>query len=160
VRRYAFDGRGRQVAVDDPNAGHWQLAYDDADGLIERDDPTGNVVRFVLDGLGRTIEEHHGDARAVAWTYDAAGRVARAAGEAGSAGFKSDGRGRGTAGLRRGSDGREHATWTEYDAADRPVRRGFPDGTYLPIAYDARGSVASMGGVVKDARWTAWGALD
>src|SRR5262245_2114528 len=57
--------------------------------------------------------------------------------------------------VRRRADGREHATWTEYDAADRPVRRGFPDVTYLLIRYDARGSVASMGGVVKDARWTA-----
>jgi RHS repeat-associated protein len=160
VRRYGFDGRGRQVSVDDSNAGHWQLAYDDADGLIERDDPAGNIVRFALDSLGRTTEERHGDASAVRWTYDAAGRVAQVDDEAGSVSFKYDERGRVTDRTRRWLDSREHTTWTEYDAADRPVRRGFPDGTYLPIRYDARGLVAGMGGVVHDVRWTAWGALD
>src|SRR5262249_25074689 len=86
----------------------------------------------------------------LSWGEDAAGEVH----------FGYDVRGRRTDQIRRWHDGTEHATWTEFDAADRPVRRGFPDKTYLATEYDTRGMISSVAGIVKSASWTPWGGLD
>ena len=59
TRTYSYDGRGRRVATSDPNAGKWSFEYSDGNDLVRRIDPTGSAVRFVVDGLGRPIEEWH-----------------------------------------------------------------------------------------------------
>lgn len=177
TRQYGFDGRSRHVSTLDANSGLWTRTFDDADEVIERRDPTGNVVTLVRDDLGRPVEEWHegpsdtAPRLVIRFYYDApssefaelgytAGRLAWVEDEAGTVYFGYDERGRITDKLRRWRDGTEHHSWTEYDAADRPIRHGYPDGTYLPIEYDEGGLVAGAGGIIVDATWTAAGFLD
>ncbi len=177
VRRYLYDGRSRRVRIEDPNAGTWRLEYDDAGNLIRRHDPAGHLVEWEHDLAGRPLHEWHTlsgeDERRLVTShhYDApsgehlalentAGRLAWVEDPAGTVYFGYDARGRGTDRIRRWEGGEEHRTWTDFDAADRPVRRGFPDRTFLPIEYDERGLLRSAGGIIDDARWTAWGSLD
>lgn len=49
LRRYEFDGRSRQTAVIDPNAGRWTDAHDDADALVARQDPASRRRRVTGD---------------------------------------------------------------------------------------------------------------
>ncbi|MFH0899755.1 MAG: RHS repeat-associated core domain-containing protein [Pseudomonadota bacterium] len=174
-REYVFDGRSRLVAVSDPNAGTWSLGYDDANGIIERTDGASNISRLELDRLGRQVAEWHAlagqtETLATRWYYDrpsseheelqyTAGRVSWFSDQAGSLYLGYDSRGRCTDRLRRWKDGKEHYTWTEYDAGGRPLRRGFPDGTFFEYSYDARGLLASVGGLVIATEWTAWSTI-
>lgn len=176
ARTYEYDGRSRRTHIADPNAGAWRLEYDDGDDLVRRMDPTGNVVSFVYDGIGRVLEERHqskgeNDTRAVVYHYDApsedhvelggaAGRLAWVEDEAGAVFFGYDARGLETDRVRRWSDGTEHPTHTDYDAANRMIGRGFPDHSYLDIKYDARGSVRALGPVAPEIAWTASGQIE
>lgn len=176
IRRYEFDGRSRQTAVIDPNAGRWTYAHDDADAVVARQDPTGNRVTWTRDLLGRPVEElqqaaggaapvtvryHHDEPSAAHPSLGrVAGRLAWVEDEAGAVYFGYDRRGRLSDLVRRWPDGTVHHSWTEHDPAGRVVRRGFPDGSYLPHAYDERGRLRSAGGLLTDATWTADGRLD
>lgn len=177
MRRYELDGRSRQTAVIEPNSGRWTTAYDDGDALVTREDPMGNRVSWTRDLLGRPVEErqqpageshprmtvrYHHDESAAAQPSLArvAGRLAWVEDEAGAIYFGYDERGRLSRRLRRWSDGTEHLTSTEYDAAGRAARRGFPDATYLAFEYDGRGHLRSAGGLMTDATWTPDARLD
>ncbi len=177
VRRYAYDGRSRRTTIEDPNAGEWWTGHTDADDVERRTDAEGNQVRYVYDALGRTLEEWHRAGRgadehlAVRHYYDEAsrepgsaanlrGRLAWVEDEAGSVHFSYDERGREVRRTRRWRDGSEHTTRYWFDAADRPVRRGFPDQTFLDLAYDARGMLYSIGAVVRGLYWTPDGKLE
>ena len=176
VRRYVYDGRSRRVRVEDPNAGTWRFEHTDGDDLHVRHDPAGHRVRYEHDVLGRPLEEWHqlaGDEerRAVLYHYDLAhedhpslgntlGQLAWVEDDAGAVFLGYDARGRLTDRIRRFPDGQEHLTWTDYDAADRPLRRGFPDGTHVETRNDERGLLREVGGLVRELTWTAWGGLD
>ena len=175
TRTYSYDGRGRRVATSDPNAGKWSFEYSDGNDLLRRIDPTGNAVRFVVDGLGRPIEEwhqlsggaekkvnelHYDDSSAehpelgnttgqLSWVNDAAGTEY----------YGYDARGRITDTIRRWSDGTEHHSWTKYDAQDRAIQRGFPNSTYLSMSYDRRGMLFAIGPLATNLTWTPDGAL-
>ena len=176
-RRYAFDGRSRRTSVEDPNAGVWQFEFNDGNDLQNRMDAEGNTIRFVYDSIGRPTEEWHqrtSDAmehRSVAFHYDAAhadhpelqflvGQTAWIEDDAGTVFFGYDARGRGTDRVRRFADGHEYLTATDFDTADRPIRRGFPDGMYLELGYDERGMLDTVGPLVTGVTYTAWDAPD
>jgi RHS repeat-associated protein len=175
-RHYRYDGRSRRTRIDDPNAGAWHLEYTDGNDLALRIDPSGHQIRYEYDDLGRVVQEYHqragdGDERLVtSHHYDEPsaehsdyenlrGELAWVEDEAGSVFFSYDPRGRLTRKTRRWQDGTEHTTRTDYDAADRPVRRGFPDHSDLDLSYDARGMLSAIGAVVTDIRWTPHGQL-
>jgi RHS repeat-associated protein len=175
VRRYGYDGRSRRTHIEDPNAGFWTLEYTDGNDLASRLGPDGAEVRFDYDPLGRVIEERHrrkGSEEHVSaeFHYDepakehaeltnVLGQLAWVRDDAGTEHFGYDDRGRTTDELRRWSDGVEHHTWTDYDAQDRVLRRGFPDGTHLELNYDGRGLVSAIGPFAKEFRWAAHGGL-
>ncbi|MGC4070806.1 MAG: toxin TcdB middle/N-terminal domain-containing protein [Polyangiaceae bacterium] len=175
VRRYEYDGRSRRTRIEDPNAGVWTLTYTDGNDLESRLGPDGAAVSFDYDALGRVTEERHrtknGEEHVAAeFHYDeaaqehdeltnVAGQLAWVRDEAGAEYFGYDERGRTMDVLRRWSDGTEHHTWTDYDAQDRVVRRGFPDGTHLELNYDGRGLVSEIGPFAKAFRWAAHGGL-
>ncbi|MFO0696863.1 MAG: toxin TcdB middle/N-terminal domain-containing protein [Polyangiales bacterium] len=177
ARAYTYDARSRRVGIVDPNAGTWGFSFTDGDDLDVRTDPVGHQIRFVYDLLGRKTEEWHraagatAESRVSALHYDAAAHAHRELGNlegqlawvedaGGSVFFGYDPRGRHTDTIRRWSSSEEHGTFTDYDRANRPSRRGFPDGSYLAYGYDARGLMASVGPVVTSMTWTAAGALD
>ncbi|HMA91515.1 MAG TPA: toxin TcdB middle/N-terminal domain-containing protein, partial [Polyangiaceae bacterium] len=175
VRHYLHDGRGRRVLIDDPNAGLWRFEFTDGNDLARRIDPTGTLLSYEYDALGRVVEEyqsldgameyrvtlHHYDESApnhpelgntvgqLAWVEDAAGIEY----------FGYDNQGRQTDSIRRTEDGTEYPTWTDFDSQDRVIRRGFPDRTHLDLEYDSRGLLASIAGVASGFKWTPHGAL-
>ena len=175
-RRYRYDGRSRRVEIDDPNAGRWQFEYTDGDDLQRRVDPAGQVVRTSYDGFGRVLERWQlgsgtDEEQLVArFHYDGAspahpeyttlrGSVSWVEDEAGEVFLDYDERGRVKHTTRRWPDGTEHTTFTDYDAADRPVRRGFPDQSALALTYDAAGRLSAIGPVVSSIHWTPDGQL-
>lgn len=176
-RRYVFDGRSRRTQVEDPNAGVWQFSFNDGNDLESRMDAEANTIRFLYDAIGRPTEEWHQRAsdvdehRSVAFHYDAphvdhpelgflVGQTSWVEDDAGIIFFGYDARGRGTDRVRRFADGREYLTATDFDTADRVIRRGFPDGMYLDLEYDERGMVNRVGPLVTDVTYTAWGMPD
>lgn len=175
VSTYGYDGRGRRVTTNDPNAGKWSFEYSDGNDLQRRIDPVGNVVRFIFDQLGRPLEEWHQlaggqEQRVNVLHYDTpaaehpelgntTGQLAWVQDAAGSEYFGYDARGRPSDTVRRWNDGNEHHTWTDYDAQDRVIRRGFPNATHLTSSYDARGMLSSVGPLATGITWTAEGAL-
>ncbi|MGC4067254.1 MAG: hypothetical protein QM784_21955 [Polyangiaceae bacterium] len=175
VRSYEYDGRSRRTRIEDPDAGIWTMSYTDGNDLESRLDPDGAQVSFAYDALGRVIEEWHRDAigdehLAAEFYYDdpskahpdlfnTLGQLAWVRDEAGTKYFSYDERGRTTDEIRRWSDGTEHAIWTDYDAQDRVIRRGFPDGSHLELKYDRRGLVSEIGPLAKEFRWAAHGGM-
>ncbi|HEX9298209.1 MAG TPA: FG-GAP-like repeat-containing protein, partial [Polyangiaceae bacterium] len=176
-RTYVYDGRSRRIRLEDPNAGVWKFQYTDGNDLAYQFDPAGNVVHYTYDDLGRTVEEWHQKAgestesRVVAYHYDApspdhpelgnvSGDLAWVEDPAGTVFLGYTPRGIISDKIRRWKDGNEHSVWTEFDAGDRPLKRGFPDGTYLPFSYDSRGRLSSLGPVATEIHWTPDGELD
>ncbi|HMA93008.1 MAG TPA: RHS repeat-associated core domain-containing protein, partial [Polyangiaceae bacterium] len=168
-RTYAYDGRSRRTMISDPNAGTWSMTYTDGNDLESRVGLDGGRVSFLYDSLGRAVEERHSTPtapeRVVArFHYDVPspehpehgntlGQLAWVEDDAGAKWFGYDARGRLTDTTRKWFDGVEHYDWTDYDAQERVVRRGFPDRTHLSVTYDARGLLSSVGAIAKDLRW-------
>jgi RHS repeat-associated protein len=176
LRKYDYDGRSRRIGIHDPNAGDWQLFYTDGNDLERRVDPAGHVVRSTYDRLGRVTGEWHRAAGAAAETqvesyhYDAPSpehpeyqntkaELGWVEDAAGAVFFGYNARGLVSEKTRRWSDGKEHTTWNDYDAADRPIRRGYPNSIYLSLQYDTHGQLAALGPVVPEIQWTPHGAL-
>ncbi len=177
---YTFDGRSRQTSVVDPNAGIWSLIYNDANDVVTRTDGVGNQVSYEYDLLGRVAAETHALAgespiESVRYHYDACdsgtdgpeslgefqvSRLSWVEDESGQQHFGYDSRGRQIDVLRKWNDGSEHHSFTEYDAADRPVLHGYPDKSMVAYRYDAQGLLSAIPGLVKSARYTAWGTLE
>jgi RHS repeat-associated protein len=173
VHTYAYDGRSRRIAISDPNAGNWQFVFTDGNDLERRIDPTLGVVRYAYDAFGRVTEEWHRafDSReevlAARYHYDRAsdahpelaahlnGNLAWVEDRAGSAFFGYDARARRIKNVRDWSDGSEHVTASNFDAADRQVERRFPDDSVLYYAYNSRGLLASVGPIVTEVVWSA-----
>ncbi|MDX2088288.1 MAG: SpvB/TcaC N-terminal domain-containing protein [Kofleriaceae bacterium] len=175
-RHYAYDGRSHRTRIEDPNAGTWTQVYNDLGALLERTDGAGHRVRFEHDAAGRLLEEWHqlpGEPERLAarFHYDTPssehpdmrntrGELAWVEDDAGAVFLGYDEQGHGVDRIRRFRDGEELATWADFDAMDRLVRRGFPDGTHLDLSYDARGLLDSVGGVIERIDWNAAEALE
>ncbi|HMA97346.1 MAG TPA: hypothetical protein VKP30_31890, partial [Polyangiaceae bacterium] len=174
-RIYAYDGRSRRTAINDPNAGTWTLTYTDGNDLESRVGPDGSRVSFLYDSFGRAVEERHSSPTvlervAARYHYDTPspehpeygntlGQLAWVEDDAGTKYFGYDDRGRLTDSTRRWFDGVEHYDWTDYDAQERMVRRGFPDRTHLSVSYDSRGLLSSIGSLATQLKWNVDGKL-
>ncbi|HMA94699.1 MAG TPA: RHS repeat-associated core domain-containing protein, partial [Polyangiaceae bacterium] len=174
-RSYAYDGRSRRTVINDPNAGTWTMTYTDGNDLESRVGPDGSRVSFLYDSFGRAVEERHSspivpERIAVRYHYDIStvehpehgntlGQLAWVEDDAGAKYFGYDARGRLTDSTRKWFDGVEHYDWTDYDAHERMVRRGFPDRTHLSVSYDSRGLLSSVGGLATQLKWNVDGKL-
>ena len=176
ARTFTYDGLSRRVALDDPNAGAWSFTYSDAGDLLERVDADGNVVSYVYDLVGRPLEEHHALASGTAepvtrYHYDqtqvpddprfdhVVGRLAWVEDAAGEVAFSYDVRGRQVRTLRTWEDGTTDGLWTEFDQGDRPVVKGFPDGSSVRHTFDQLGRMLRAGDLIQDVQWTAWSSV-
>jgi hypothetical protein len=64
-----YDGRGRKIAMDDPDMGVWTYEYNALGELIKQTDAKGQVVEMAYDVLGRMIERSEAEG-VTRWTYD------------------------------------------------------------------------------------------
>jgi len=160
VSRFAYDGRGLRIAIDDPDAGKHTLVYDDAGSLIEHHRPDGSVGRDGYDLLGRKLsEDWDGDGEPeVEHVYDAhpdhpndpstRGRLVITRDASGSTTRSYDQRGNAVR-LLQVVEGQSFETDTRYDAQDRPYLQGYPDGSSIRLYRDARGRVSGYGRAVE-----------
>jgi RHS repeat-associated protein len=170
-RTFVHDALGRRTDIVDPNIGHWQYVFDDADNLLEEHDSKGRTVRHTYDVVSRPIlREHIGaDGKATpqtTWHYDSApkghsltnvkGRLAWVEEPAATDYQGYDERGR----ISRAEavmGGKTYVTEVEFNALDHETRRTFPDGSVLTTGYNARQLVAHVGGVVTKVEYDAAG---
>lgn len=174
-RYYAYDGRSRRVRIDDPNAGVWTLTYTLGNDVASRTGPDGKVISYEYDAFGRVTEERHRVAKTdenvvSRYYYDTPakefeglsnlkGQLAWVEDAVGTKYFGYDERGRVTDSVRKWSDGTVHHDWTDYDAQDRVVRRGYPNKTYMTVAYDSRGLLSKVGSIASSFVWAPNGGL-
>lgn len=151
IGRYSYDGRGRRIGVDDPDAGKHAFRFDATDNLLAHDYPDGKSVRYAYDLAGRTIaEDWNGDgAPEVVRTYDEGGDLflgllSRVTGPSGSTSVTYDERQRITE-TRLTIQGAEYKVGAAYDARDRKYLQRYPDGSSVRIHYDGRGLIAAYG---------------
>ncbi|HMA95105.1 MAG TPA: RHS repeat-associated core domain-containing protein [Polyangiaceae bacterium] len=175
TRLYSYDGRSRRTTINDPNAGTWTMTYTDGNDLESRVGPDGSRLSFLYDSFGRAVEERHSSPTvpervAARYHYDTPslehpeygntlGQLAWVEDDAGTKYFRYDDRGRLTDSTRKWFDGVEHYDWTDYDAQERMVRRGFPDRTHLSVSYDSRGLLSSIGSLATQLKWNVDGKL-
>jgi RHS repeat-associated protein len=139
---YEYDGRGRRTAVVDPDAGRFGFEYDGASRLVARVHPDGQVVRYGWDAAGRAVTtDDDGDGAPEVrriWDETHPGRLARVEDSVGTQAFEYDARGR-IACTTRTIDAASYRTCSHYDAQDRVVGHGHPDGSATMWQVDALG---------------------
>lgn len=160
VSRFAYDGRGLRIVIDDPDAGKHTLAYDDAGNLLEHHRPDGSVGRDDYDVLGRKLsEDWDGDGEPeVEFSYDehpdypndsgARGRLVSTRDPSGTTTRSYDQRGN-VVRLLQVVEGKSFETETRYDAQDRLYLQGYPDGSSLRLHRNGRGRVSGYGRAVE-----------
>ncbi|MGW1978880.1 RHS repeat-associated core domain-containing protein [Streptomyces sp. NPDC001889] len=70
---FEYDGRGRQTAVTDPDAGRTSYTYDDTDEVVSTTDARGNTLFTEYDENGRPRflrEDGPTGPKRIEWTYD------------------------------------------------------------------------------------------
>jgi RHS repeat-associated protein len=176
--RYTYDGAGRLLRIDAPDAGTLQQFFDATGQLTERRDATGARVLWTHDRIGRVLTERAMDPAGkriseTRYTYDrgqdaaatySRGKLTAVEDAAGRIDFEHDERGHVIRVTRQFAAHAGPVTLsqrTEYDAQDRIVRDIFPDGAELTRDYNARGLEAPLAGWLTTAtydprgRWTA-----
>jgi len=177
VRVHEYDSMGRMIALADPNAGRRQYSYDDAGRITQKTRADGVSVKYryepttgrlLAKNLVTSFEDdtwevkYHYDAPSGRWDGHGAGLVGKLAwveDAAGSEYYGYDARGRLVAKRRTIGDSAYDISFG-YDAADRRTSVGYPDGTTLAIAYDARGFIESVGDYLLDRSYTAAGQVE
>jgi len=175
--RYTYDGAGRLLRINAPDAGTLQQIFDATGHLTERRDATGARVTWTHDRIGRVLTERALDPTGkitseARYTYDrgqdstatySRGKLTAVEDAAGRIDFDHDNRGRIIRVTRQFAAHNGPVTFsqrTEYDAQDRIVREIFPDGAELTRDYTARGLETPLAGWVTTAtydprgRWT------
>ncbi len=148
--RYQYDGKGRRVRVDDPDAGKHLFAFDTSDNLIAHTHPGGVVAKYTFDLADRPLtDDWNGDGTPeVSRTYDATddgvGMLTSAASPAGLIALEYDARLRNTkTTLTLG--GVPYTTGNAFDAQDRKYLHRYPDGSSIRVQYDLRGQIVGYG---------------
>jgi len=72
--RYAFDARGQQTQVDDPDKGLTATTYDKAGRVVITKDARGVILSTDYDDLNRKTQLKKGDTVLAKWTYDTAAK--------------------------------------------------------------------------------------
>ncbi|PDT87478.1 hypothetical protein CO669_25265 [Bradyrhizobium sp. Y36] len=125
-----YDLRGRKIASNDPDLGHWTYSYNTLGQLVSQTDAKSQVTTLTYDKLDRLVQRVEADVTSV-WTYDTA---AHGIGKLASSGI--------TAGLGNGF-GRS----VTYDALGRPsqVSTTVDGATYVMGAiYDAQSRISKV----------------
>ncbi|RCX31658.1 RHS repeat-associated core domain-containing protein [Thioalbus denitrificans] len=156
VTTMAYDIRGRKVAMDDPDMGHWEYRYNAVGELVWQRDAKGQEVSIVYDRLGRMVQRDEPEG-ATTWTYDtAAGGVGKLAEVSGPGGYREtygyDALGR-PALTTTYAEGESFSVLTGYDAAGRVARVTRPQGFVVENVYNELGyleAVRSPSGQVTD----------
>ncbi|HMR10111.1 MAG TPA: hypothetical protein PKA88_30250, partial [Polyangiaceae bacterium] len=160
VASYQYDGRGRRIAVVDPDVGKRGLVWDKTDNLVERRQPDGTVLRFDYDLVGRLIREDWGgdgkpDVENV-WDVHPGqpgdtsfrGKLVQTRDATGVTDHSYDHRGRSSA-TRLNIQGQLVSTESHFDAQDREYLHVYPDKSSIRIHYNARGQVSAYGKAVE-----------
>jgi RHS repeat-associated protein len=150
ITRFDYDGRGRLIAVDEPDAGKNQLVLDAEGDVLERHHPDGEITGYTYDLLGRPLtEDWDGDGEPeVVREYDSdprtLGLLVHVTEPSGSTAFEYDERQRITS-TTRIVQGETYVTGTRHDAQGRHVAHIYPDGSSVRIRRNARGFVSGFG---------------
>ncbi|WP_179957788.1 FG-GAP-like repeat-containing protein [Exilibacterium tricleocarpae] len=128
----SYDEYGRKVAMDDPDMGLWQYAYNGFDELIRQTDAKGQVSRMEYDSLGRLVRRVEPEGSST-WTYgglDAAegsvGKLLQEKTRGITKDYGYDSKGRQVSVTTRITDAGSFTTRTTYDEFSRPVRTVYP----------------------------------
>jgi YD repeat-containing protein len=176
VRTQTYDSLGRMVAMADPNAGQRSYIYDDVGNMTEKVKPTGERIKFLYEATSNRVlaknlvDSAEDDSWEVVYHYDSpssaweghgrylVGKLAWVEDGAGAEYYGYDALGRMVA-KRRDIGDRSFVLSFEYDAMDRRKGIAYPDGTALPIAYDERGLVKTVGSYLVDRTYNAAGQV-
>jgi RHS repeat-associated protein len=66
----SYDNRGRKVAMDDPDMGHWEYAYNAIGELTSQQNAKLQIVSMTYDALGRMTRRNEPDGSFSSWSYD------------------------------------------------------------------------------------------
>jgi YD repeat-containing protein len=67
-----YDLRGRKIAMDDPDTGHWDYRYNAVGDLVWQKDAEGNQITMAYDKIGRLIQKIEPEDGTTVWVYDTA----------------------------------------------------------------------------------------
>ena len=164
-RTVVHDGLGRVTQLSHPAFGMHTFTFDAASNLTAATDSEGRTSHYVYDGVGRLVSETHTqvgneDTIQIAYRYDLSrngrGRLGMVTDAVGSLHLDYDLRGRETSQVRRfdpAYGGREFRVTYAYDALNRLVAQGYPDGDRITFRYNRRNllqavSLDSLGDII------------
>jgi RHS repeat-associated protein len=161
---FGYDGRGRLISVDEPDAGK-NIYVRDAEGdILERHHPDGAITRYTYDLLGRPLtEDWNGDgAPEVTRDYDGGGRLflgllSKVTEPSGATAFDYDERQRIIA-THHTIDSATYNVGSRFDAQDRLTLHTFPDGSSVRMNRNARGMLSGFGDDIVRFRYEADGS--
>lgn len=136
---YEYDPCGRLVRESDFNGRVTVREFDPAGRLAARINGAGQRAELVRDALGRVTERHLDQGPSTGYTYDAEGRLLRAATAGTTLEYAYDAAGRP---VSESVDGRTVAS--RYDAAGRRVERTTASGVTSHWTFDGNGNPASL----------------
>ena len=154
VQDYIYDGLGRLIAANDPDAGTWAQSWSDAGWLLSTQHAAGHCVRYRHDAAGRVISrsdgEHHYryhyDRPAQAGQAYTAGRLAWAEDPTGATHFSYAASGQ-LAKVDRSIYGRRATRTFDYSPSGLLLGAITDGGALHQNSYDHAGRLAAVGGV-------------
>jgi len=148
VTTLTYDGRGRKVAMADPNMGTWTYAYDALGQLVSQTDAKGQATTTAYDKLGRMTSRTE-PGLVSTWSYDSAvhgiGKLAQASADNGYARIHTyDALGRpSSTSISIGGAG-PYVFANTYDADGRLATVTYPSGFAVRHTYTALGDLAEV----------------
>ena len=149
---YAYDGRGRNTLIDDPDLGRHEMEYDATGNLLAHIHPDGEKNEYTYDLADRILTENW-DGKGtpeVVYHYDEGagklglGKLLRIDEPSGFVEHTYDARSRVTSTIYQ-IEGQEYEVTSGYDAQDREIVHGYPDGSRIAIHRNSRGQLSSFG---------------
>ncbi|GEM_PF-803436 len=153
---YEYDGRGRRVAVRDPDLGTHTNVWDPTGNLIERKRPDGTTIKYRFDLAGRLASEDWGGDGTLdveqAWDMAPSapedlrfrGKLVSAKDATTTAALTYDERSRITE-TRLVIQGTTYVTKSQFDNLDREALHTYPDGSSIRVGRNLRGQLAHYG---------------
>lgn len=143
-----YDLRGRKIAMDDPDMGHWEYRYDALGNLRWQQDANGQVVAMQYDKLNRLVKRIEPEGENT-WLYDIGGGkgIGKVYSEGGASGdvkyymYDQFGRAYLTA---KFIDGIGYLERTAYDVYGRVKSIWYPDGFSITNIYDVSGYLTEV----------------
>ncbi len=167
VTSASYDGQGNLIDLVDPDSGETSWSYDGAGHALSRADGRGQLLTWQYDGAARILQEADAAGIRASYHYDAAGtegcsvagtpgRLVSVVDASGQTCFGYDTLGR-ISQEQVQIQGLELTTTFGYDAADRLVQLGYPDGSSIGFQYGDRALVTGVPGLLNAATYDAAG---